>query len=412
MSNEAQLPNGSDELPTKKPDALVKPLVELQPAKEDDGNTLLGRRFLCRGGGGLFIGHTGIGKSTAIIQVGICWSVGRECFGIPPAGALKILYVQAENDEGDLCEMRDGVLQHLKLTPEEQKSYKCNFICVFESCRAGENFITETLEPLLQKHSPDLVILDPVLAYLGGNASEQQTVGVFLRNLLNPLLQKHKCAALLVHHTPKPYGDGQSKNKPATDFANAGLGSAEWANWARCILVLSARQENGIRQLRVAKRLRLPWKDAAGKPCFTRLLRQNLEGGALYYTELSPEEEMAMDGKLTLLQKFQQSGILGVPGEEMAKDVFVAKLADENACRFGQVCGIQTAGKQLLPVLMGDGFIEEFEKPRPKARPQKWLRRTKKEFGRISFVSAETPTATAKELVTDGLVMAPAGVRN
>jgi RecA-family ATPase len=245
MSDEAQLPDGSEELPTKKPEAVVKPLLELQPAKANDGNTLLGNQFLCRGSGGLLIGQTGIGKSTAIIQMGICLSVGRECFGIAPPQPLKILYVQAENDEGDLCEMRDGVLEHLKLTKKELKILNRNFTCVFESSRTGEEFVTEMLAPLMKKHSPDLVILDPALAYIGGNASEQETIGSFLRNLLNPVLQTHKCGMLIVHHTPKPTADGGAKNKVATDFAYAGLGSAEWANWARFILVLSARHETG-----------------------------------------------------------------------------------------------------------------------------------------------------------------------
>ena len=110
------IPDGSELLSTEKPEALVKPLQELQPAKENDGNTLLGNRFLCRGGGLLFVGSSGIGKSTAVVQMGICWAVGRECFGIQPPQPLKILYVQAENDEGDLSEMRDGVNNGLNLS--------------------------------------------------------------------------------------------------------------------------------------------------------------------------------------------------------------------------------------------------------------------------------------------------------
>jgi hypothetical protein len=264
---------------------------------------------------------------------------------------------------------------------------------VFESSRAGGDFVTETLEPLLQKHSPDLVILDPALAYIGGNASEQETVGSFLRNLLNPVLQTHKCGVLIVHHTPKPNGDGNARNKLATDFAYAGLGSVEWPNWARFILVLSARHENGVRELRVAKRARLSWKDAAGEPCFTRLLRQNSEGGALYYTELSPEEAMAMDGKLSPLQKFHRSGILARPGEEIAKDALIAKIANE------KICGLGKARKEVLPLLINDGLVEEFEKPRSTGRAEKWLRRTDKQRNRTSFVVPGVPLPSA-EVIT------------
>jgi AAA domain len=174
-----QCPDGSETLPNAKPEAVVKPLLDLQPAMEDDGNTLLGNRFLCRGAGLELVGPSGIGKSTAIVQMGIFWAVGRECFGIPPKQSLKILYVQAENDEGDLCEMRDGVLQHLQLNGDELKLLDRNFICAFEFSRVGEELFADTLEPLLTTHSPDLLILDPALSYIGGDANEQATVVSF-----------------------------------------------------------------------------------------------------------------------------------------------------------------------------------------------------------------------------------------
>src|SRR5438552_3492632 len=121
----------SDAIASTKPAALVRKLVDLEAASTDDENTLLGNRFLCRGGGLLFVGSTGVGKSTAIIQMGICWAVGRPCFGIKPTKPLKILYIQAENDQGDLCEMRDGVLEHLELSAEDRDALERNFICVF-----------------------------------------------------------------------------------------------------------------------------------------------------------------------------------------------------------------------------------------------------------------------------------------
>ena len=62
-------------VPKLKPQPLVRPLTELVRASANDGNTLLGDRFLCRGGGLLFVGSSGIGKSTAVVQMGICWAV-------------------------------------------------------------------------------------------------------------------------------------------------------------------------------------------------------------------------------------------------------------------------------------------------------------------------------------------------
>jgi hypothetical protein len=402
MSDKAQSPDGSEELPTKKPEAMVKPLLELQPAKANDANTLLGNRFLCRCGGSLFIGSCGIGKTTAVIQMGICWTVGRECFGIVPRQPLKILYIQAENDEGDLCEMRDGVLEKLQLTKEQLDILDGNFICAFESSRTREDFVTETLEPLLEKHAPDLVILDPALSYIGGDANQQEIVGGFLRNLLTPVLQKHRCGAFIVHHTAKPI-TRDNISRLATDFAYFGAGSAEWANWARAVLVLSAKDDNGLRELRIGKRFRLGWKDAEGKPSVNRFLRQNSEGGALYYTEVSAEETMVINGKLSPFERVLRSDILPAPGKEIAKNVLVAQIAEK------KICGLNRASRQVLDLLLSEGYVEEFGKPRPGARKEKWLRRTDKKVGHLDFRSRVAPKA---ELVANELQMAPAGICN
>jgi hypothetical protein len=349
--------------PDNKPEVLAIPLVDLTKASANDENTLLGNRFLCRRGSCLVVGSTGTGKSTLIIQGGICWSVGRPFAGIIPRVPLRILYIQAENDEGDLCEMRDGVLENLKLNRAERAMLKQNFICAFESCRTGGNFIEKTLVPLVTEHSPDVVIIDPALSYIGGNAADQQVVGGFLRNQLNPVLQAHECAAILVHHTNKPNADRDGKQKSSNDWAYAGTGSAEWANWARAILILSAKKDDGIRELRIGKRFRLGWTDAAGKPAFTKLLRQSDEGCGLFYTELTPEESFTEAAKLSAEQKIlRDDDLLPAPGLEIAKDYLIARIRERG------ICGRDRATTAVI-WLVGEGYLEEKEVPRARKRP-------------------------------------------
>jgi hypothetical protein len=192
---EIPFPSAVPQLSEPPPKAVS--LLELERPADDDVKTLLGNRFVCRGGGLVLVGSSGIGKSTLVIQAGICWAIGRPCFGIAPQRALKILYIQAENDEGDLCEMRDGVLENLELSEDERKLLARNFICAHECSRSGAAFGAEVLEPLLQEHSPDLVILDPALSYIGGDANKQEVVGGFLRSVLNPLLVAHDCGVVV-----------------------------------------------------------------------------------------------------------------------------------------------------------------------------------------------------------------------
>lgn len=377
------MPRQTPPLPNEKPSAIVKPLMDLEPANENDGNTLLGNRFLCRGAGLLFVGHTGVGKSTAVVQMGISWALGMKCFGILPKQPLKILYVQAENDEGDLCEMREGVMEHLQLSEKEKLLLRKNFICVFEGSRMGEEFFTETLGPLLEEHSPDLVIIDPALSYIGGDANAQEVVGIFLRNLLNPLLQKHNCGAVIVHHTIKPTAAKKGAQSVATDYAYLGAGSAEWANWPRAVLVLKAKDQLGVRELRIGKRFRLDWKDPMGEPSASRFLRQNSTATGIFYTEMSNEETLTLTGKVSPLEKVQKLICAQEPGKEIEKKLLIARIVNDE-----KICGVIKA-RDAVRVVISDGYLEEFDKPRTTGPAQKWVRRTDKKPGHTSFAGGK-----------------------
>lgn len=90
-------------------------LSELLCYAGNDPSELLLYRFLCRCAGLLLVGPTGIGKSSLAMQMMILWALGRAAFGIVPKGPLKSVLVQAENDDGDLAEMRDGVIRGFRL---------------------------------------------------------------------------------------------------------------------------------------------------------------------------------------------------------------------------------------------------------------------------------------------------------
>lgn len=112
------MPDGNGEKKNTKPPELLD-FYGIQVPPQHDPNELLQHRFLCRGGGMLLIGQTGIGKSAFVIQCAILWSLGREAFGIKPARPLRVLIIQAENDEGDMAEFREGILRGVGITDEE-----------------------------------------------------------------------------------------------------------------------------------------------------------------------------------------------------------------------------------------------------------------------------------------------------
>ena len=48
---------------------------------ENDPDNVLGNRWLCKGGSCLFVGQSGIGKSSLCMQLAISWGLGRTTFG-------------------------------------------------------------------------------------------------------------------------------------------------------------------------------------------------------------------------------------------------------------------------------------------------------------------------------------------
>jgi len=263
----------------------------------DDQNELLQHRFLCRGGGLLLVGPTGIGKSSFAMQAMILWAIGREVFGIKPAGPLRSLLIQAENDDGDLIEMRDGVMAGLNLTGNDKLLATRNVIVAREEQRTGTLFFAETVRPLLAEHKPDWLWIDPALAYLGGESNSQKDVGGFLRNQLNPLLYEFSCGVVVVHHTNKPPTGQERSAWRAGDLAYLGGGSAEWANWARAVICLRNLGSHEVFELRASKRGgRLGWKSDGGKPIYSKLIAHANEPGVICWRDAT-ESDLPQNAK-------------------------------------------------------------------------------------------------------------------
>jgi len=267
------------------------------PTFGDDPTELIGHRFLYRGGVCLLLGPTGIGKSALLMQIGIHLAVGRGLFGIEPGACytvlgMKVLLVQAENDEGDLAEMRDGVMAGCTGLSGNEKELAARQMMVTTMCdRSGERF-TESLGSMLVAHGPfDVVIVDPAFAYLGGDSNSQRDVSRFMRELLNPLLQKHSVGMILAHHTNKPLRGKEKDSWAAGDFAYLGAGSAEWINPARAALALRSIGSDRLFELRAAKRgRRLGWRDEDGLPTNVQHIAHSDEPGVICWRAASNRE--------------------------------------------------------------------------------------------------------------------------
>jgi hypothetical protein len=296
----------------------IRSISAFQAPAPNENAEILRNRFLCRGGAVLLVGPTGIGKSSFVLQGAISWALGKEFFGIAPARQTRILMVQAENDDGDLAEMRDGVYRGMTATGELDEADLAHLAAhieiVGEDSRTGRDF-GKALDGLLTASRPDLCIIDPALAYLGGDALKQADVTLFCRNILNPIIHRHNCGLVLVHHTNKPPKQEENGNGwKAGDLAYLGQGAADWANWARGVIAIRSTGTHDVYDLCLGKRgRRIGWRDADGNPVFSRRIAHAKDGG-IYWRLPSDAEVFA-----SASNQDEDSGHKGRPKKDWTK---------------------------------------------------------------------------------------------
>lgn len=211
-----------------------------------DPNSLIGNRWLCKGGSLLLNAQSGIGKSSLTMQLAIGWALdpdhlfSQACtFSIRAARPLKSLIIQAENDIGDQADVLQGVVSKYskgsnnEITPQELADLSQRIIFYRDNVHAGPEFL-RVLEALVIKHQPDLVWIDPLMCYIGDDLSDQGVVTTFC-NSLNRISSKAGCVMCLIHHLPKPREGHVATD---SDLAYSGFGSSALTNWAREVMTL------------------------------------------------------------------------------------------------------------------------------------------------------------------------------
>ena len=208
-----------------------------------DPNTVIGDRWLCKGGSLLLNAQSGIGKSSLTMQLAIGWALdpahvfGSICtFGMRAVKPLKSLIIQAENDIGDqaqilqsvVCKFARNKAGQALLTRDDRATLGQNLIFYRDNLHAGAEFL-RVLEALVIQHEPDLVWVDPLMCYVGDDLSDQAVVTAFC-NSLNRISAKSGCVMCLIHHLPKPKEGGARTD---SDLAYSGFGSSALTNWAR-----------------------------------------------------------------------------------------------------------------------------------------------------------------------------------
>ncbi len=297
-------------------------------------NALFRRGWLRKGGGGFIIAPSGVGKSVFTMQCAICWSLGRAAFGVEPVRPLKILVIQAEDDNEEVSEFRNCITRGLvsdfgfseaeiRLALGWDDPATARVIFYKAVGKFGEEFVWDLEGCLNDIPGIDLVLVNPFQSYFGGDCSKNAELSQFFRGWVDPVIKdpesgsafgNDRAGIIFVHHTNKPPSERDERENWGLDMfaAYIGAGGAEIVNWARCILSIMPTSIQGMFRLIAGKRgRRLGWVDVNGKPVYCRLVK-HADDGWIFWREGTPADEEAL--RAAKEQKAGRRGAVGGDG--------------------------------------------------------------------------------------------------
>jgi hypothetical protein len=261
--------------------------------RKNDPNSVIGNRWLCKGGSLLIVGQSGTGKSSLMMQAAVHWSLGRDFFGIKPKKALRSIILQAENDAGDVAEALQDVVAGAYITADEKEKLRDNLSIFRDTVSTGTAF-TDALKGLILSHRADIVFVDPLLSFAGIDISDQEQASHFLRHDLAPILLETGAILVAMHHTGKPKSASDKEGQTVADLAYAGLGSSEFTNYFREVAVLFRCQgEDPIYKFGLTKRRgRANLQNAQGQFKHEINIRHAREDGVIRWEYAHTETEV------------------------------------------------------------------------------------------------------------------------
>jgi len=260
--------------------------------RKDDPNSVLGNRWLCKGGSLLIVGQSGTGKSSLMMQAAVHWCLGRDFFGIRPARPLRAIILQAENDAGDVSEALQDVVAGAYLDSQERDQLRESLAIYRDTVSTGTTF-TAGLADLVREQRADIVFVDPLLSFAGIDVSDQEQASKFLRHDLAPILLETGAVLVAMHHTGKPKAASDKEGHTVADLAYAGLGSSEFTNYFREVAVLFRCQgEEPIYKFGLTKRRgRAGLKDHEGQFKGEIYIRHAAEKGVIRWEYSQPPSQ-------------------------------------------------------------------------------------------------------------------------
>ena len=123
-------------------------------------------RWMRRGAGGLIVGQSGIGISSFSTQLATCLALGKPFFGAPITHPLRVLYIHANPERGNIREQLAGIQEGFDLSYRERNLLSQNLLFEIETARSGLAFL-EWVKAFIKARRTDVVRACPIYPDFG-----------------------------------------------------------------------------------------------------------------------------------------------------------------------------------------------------------------------------------------------------
>jgi hypothetical protein len=263
--------------------------------------------------------------------------------------------------------MVNGICDRLNLSAAERAQVAANVLYVSDCVHIGESFL-QMAARLLEKHGPfDLLRIDTLLGYLGGDILDVECTSKFLRNRLNAIVRDHGCGVIINHHTPKPTNRDTS-NWRVSDWMYSGSGNADVTNWARGALVINPTHAIDVYEFHAAKRgRRIGWCDEKGLTIYRRLFCWD-KGQAIYWREATAEDVERVESSKP---EGTKRGSPQTQGDLKALVPLEGSIAKNILIRHAQARGMGVnRARDFLSELVEEKELFEWRVKRPRTNPE------------------------------------------
>jgi predicted ATP-dependent serine protease len=166
----------------------------------------------------IVVGHSGLGKTPLLVQIGLHIAAGREIFGHNVTQG-RVLYIDAESNPHDFLKMEESISTLMKLDspPAEFHVWSPNW-----DNNPNVNY-TMDLEREINSFRPSVVFIDPIRVFWP-DAPKNGDEATRLITRLRQLAKSVGCAFVLLHHPRKENSDAPTvslENEPQTWFQEA-----------------------------------------------------------------------------------------------------------------------------------------------------------------------------------------------